>query len=108
MKTQDGLDFDQLKIGFENFIGTMVCLAEDVQDKQDIVALLLESALTISKDENGDRDLHALKPFYRVVVNLLNERIRILSTVQSTSATKQIKEFQLSIKILNDYLKKVD
>lgn len=104
-----GMDYDQLKISMDNFIGQMMSLLENTDDRNYFVAALLDYVLSVSLDKDGSRDLHASRPLYKAIKLLNTERINTLNKLEpSKKVLKQIDFYNEFNSYIDDYLKKIN
>ena len=103
-------DFTQIRAGLTNYVGASlkaVNLPTDKAKKQAVSAMLIEEAIKLSTDEDGNIDLYTIKPVYRATVNLLKIRIAELNElpssveIQSTIAGYQVVVKKLDTLIAN-------
>lgn len=105
----------EIKAGLVNYIGAIMQASKysDINMiKHETVALLLEEVSTICKDSDKDNNfnLYACKPILRLTVNILNERKKVLKTLDNNSiispieVSNQIQAYNQAITIINNLI----
>lgn len=105
-------DITQIRSGLVNYTGSLLkaCKIKDNKaSRQFVSAILIEEAINLMKEDNTDNyDLYISKPLIRGTLLVLNNRKELLSNLQQTSIIKEkIKEYDNSIKFLNDLIKNI-
>lgn len=102
---------NETRLSFSNFIGAMISsssLADEKAIKHEIIAVLLEESLKISTID-GQYDLFAIKPIFRAVINILNQRIKLMAELPLTDeVSNTIKVYKEIVKQLNSLLEKIN
>ena len=101
-------DQQQIRAGLVNYIGAMLTASKfenDKAKKHSVVAILLEEAMHICKDENGEFDMFACKPIFRLVEGIAKQRLALLSALPKTEeVSKQIEVYKFMTKELSDII----
>lgn len=88
-------DFTQIKMGLVNYVGASinaVNLPTDKAKRQAVSAMLVEEAINLSTNENGEIDLYTVKPVYRATSNLYKIRIQALRQMPQTTQVREAVE----------------
>ena len=94
-------DQKAVRQSLSQFIGTIIETSSynGQEARHEVVAMLLEEALSLSRDENG-HNLFILKPFYRAMIHILEDRKSQLSGLPEGTYKKSIQELDEAIKTL--------
>lgn len=74
-------DLSQIRGGLVNYIGAMINASpyeSDAAKKHSVVAIILEEALKLCQDSNGEYEMFPIKPILRASSNILSSRAKIL------------------------------
>ena len=85
-------DFTQIRMGLVNYVGASinaVNLPTDKAKRQAVSAMLVEEAINLSTNENGEIDLYTVKPIYRATSNLYKIRLQSLKKMPQTEQVKE-------------------
>lgn len=104
-------NFTEVRNGLTNYI--FACLNglpyEGVKAKHALISILAEESLNLSKDENNNIELFAIKPMLRAVVVVFDERIKCLKEAPSSEAiNKQIAEYTNLVNIINNLINNIN
>lgn len=86
-------DFTQIKNGLTNYLGaTIKALPYDNVSacKHELVAMLTEEAIKLSKEDNDTYNMYILKPLLRGTLNILKARINVLESLSINEEMKQL------------------
>ena len=100
-------NFEEIRNGLTNYIFS--CLSalpyEGNEAKHFLVSILSEEALKISKDENDETVMFAIKPMLRACIVIFTERIKCMKEIESSEVVKeQISEYNKLISTLTDLI----
>jgi hypothetical protein len=100
-------DFKEVRNGLTNYLFS--CLQgmpyDGVQAKHALISILAEEALKLSKNENEEIELFAIKPLIRAIIVIFQERIKLLQTAPTSDAINiQICEYNTLINTLSNFL----
>jgi hypothetical protein len=100
-------NFEEIRNGLTNYMFS--CLSampyKDKEAKHFLVSILLEEALSISKDENEKIDLFAIKPMLRACNLIFTERLKCLKEIESSDLViDQINDYNTLIKIISELI----
>ena len=100
-------NFEEIRNGLTNYIFS--CLSalpyEGNEAKHFLVSILSEEALKISKDENDETVMFAVKPMLRACIVIFTERIKCMKEIESSEVVKeQISEYNKLISTLTDLI----
>ncbi len=115
MKKQD---YNLVRSGLSNYIGSLINSSNltGKSKKHDVVAILMEEAISIAKDEDNDSvDLYILKPMIKGNLNIfkarkynLEKQLDQFSPLVKDQAQEQIKEYDSMIKLLSRFIDNVN
>lgn len=107
-------DYNQIRAGLTNFIGSLIDSIgfEPRATKYEIVKILLEEALKISKDENEIVDIYIAKPFIDDLIYILNQRIQEFEKLKKENVNvpqqnETIIQLNNIIKLCDNYRKQI-
>lgn len=100
-------NFDEIRNGLTNYIFS--CLQalpyEGKEAKHFLVSILSEEALNISRDEDKQIEMFAIKPILRACKVIFTERIKCLKEIESSEIVKeQISEYEKLISTLTELI----
>lgn len=102
-------DQTEIRAGLVNYIGAMINASPyDNPDviKHNVIAILLEEAMNLAKDENGHFNMYACKPILRLTSGIAKQRHNLLSDISdSTNVKKQLSDYQQIVTILDEIIK---
>lgn len=99
-------DQAQIRAGLVNYIGAMLQSSKFENEKaikHSVVAILLEEAAKLCKDDEGMFDMYVSKPALRLVSGIAKQRVNLLSDLPKT---KEVVEQIESYRFINDGLNK--
>lgn len=101
-------DQGQIRAGLVNYIGAMLTASpydNDKAAKHNVVAILLEEAMNLCKDEDGYFDMYVCKPILRLVSGIARQRANLMESLpQTPEVVSQIKGYKEIQKILDNIL----
>lgn len=104
-------NIEQIRAGLVNYIGAMLTssnLEDDRAKKHSVVAILLEEAMNLAKDENGNHDIYVCKPALRLTANIARERKKLLDEfADGIQAPKQSNAYHIIEQELNKLLETI-
>lgn len=99
----------QIRQGLVSYIGAILSASplEGRQARQHVVAILIEEALKLAKQDNG-LDIYALKPLLRGTLFVLKHRLSELSGLPRTKEIeKVIKDYESTIAHITTLIEKI-
>lgn len=98
-------DYGEIRKGFINYIGSAFNAIDGIDQvkKQQITAMLIEEAINLNKDNNGNLDLYGLKPLLKGCKYLCEKRILALEPYKNSR--KELREQYINY---SDLLKQVN
>jgi Mor family transcriptional regulator len=102
---------DQIEIraGLVNYIGAMLKASpyeNDRAKKHNVVSILLEEAMKLSKDSNGEFDIYVCKPIFRLVSGIAKQRSDLMSNCNlGQEGEKLIQKYNSVSNNLNEIVK---
>lgn len=103
-------DFTQIRGGLVNYIGSALNAApfQGKAGKQYVFAMLIEEAIKLAQEENGDIDLYTVKPLFRGCKIIFDKRKLALQSLPPSSAVnEQIAEYDKAINVLNGLIENI-
>lgn len=100
-------DQTQIRAGLVNYIGAMLASSKFENEqaiKHSVVAILLEEAAKLCKDNDGIFDMYTCKPALRLVAGIAKQRVNLLSELPRT---KEVAGQIESYNFISDGLNKV-
>lgn len=101
-------DQTQIRAGLVNYIGAMLSSSKFDNEKaikHSVVAILLEEAATLCKDQDGLFDMYTCKPILRLVSGITKQRINLLSDLPKTpDVVGQIESYKFITESLDKIL----
>ena len=97
-------DQTQIRAGLINYIGAMLQSSKFDNDKaikHSVVAILLEEAAKLCKDNNGEFDMFISKPILRLTSGITQQRQSLLSSLPKT---KEVTEALTAYKLIHTEL----
>ena len=91
-----------IKQSLANFVGALIESSKynDQDARHEAVALILEEALRLSQNDDGSYNLFVLKPFYRAMIRVLEDRKTQLGDLPEEVKAKTTQEIDSMIKSL--------
>ena len=100
-------DQGQIRAGLVNYIGAMLNASKfenEKATKHSVVAILLEEAVKLCRDENGIFDMYISKPALRLTSSIAKQRASLMSDLPKThDVIEQIEAY----KFINSSLDKI-
>ena len=101
-------DQQQIRAGLVNYIGAMLSASKFDNEKvarHSVVAILLEEAMRLCKDEDGYFDMYTCKPIIRLVSAIAKQRAILLEELPKTQEVlAQIETYKFINKSLEEIL----
>ena len=101
-------DQQQIRAGLVNYIGAMLASSKFDNDKvarHSVVAILLEEAMALCKDEDGYFDMYTCKPILRLVSAIAKQRANLMEDLPKTpEVLAQIEAYKNMHKSLEEIL----
>lgn len=100
-------DQTQIRAGLVNYIGAMLSSSKFDNEKavkHSVVAILLEEAAALCKDNDGLFDMYTCKPALRLVSGIAKQRINLLSDLPRTP---EVLDQVVSYRIIADGLEEI-
>lgn len=99
---------EQIKAAFTNFIGLLIDnnnFENPKAIKHSIIACLLEEIDPICRNEDDNNyDLFIVKPIFRFIINILNNRINLLQQYNESEVKDKINIYKAIIQEFNSLL----
>lgn len=100
-------DQTQIRAGLVNYIGALLSASKFENEKatrHTVVALLLEEAMKLCKDNDGYFDMYVCKPALRMTSSIARQRVNLMDSLPKTSdVVSQIKTY----KFINEELDRI-
>ncbi len=101
-------DFTQIRMGLTNFIGALLKSSHYTGDsgRNEVVGAILEEVLGLCKDSDNTYNMMAVKPIFKAIVHICNQRIRLLEELPGGIASEQIASYNLIVTEINGITEK--
>lgn len=100
-------DQTQIRAGLVNYIGALLSSSKFENEKatrHSVVALLLEEAMKLCKDNDGYFDMYVSKPALRLTSSIAKQRVNLMNDLPKTpDVVSQIKTY----KFINEELDRI-
>lgn len=103
-------DLTQIRNGMVNYLGAMIKTMKHSEkaNKQSVASVMVEEALKMSQNQEGIYDLYVLKPMFRGLTLVLNQRCQELGKLpKTTEVMEQIQEYQRTIRTFEELVAKL-
>lgn len=104
-------NFNDIHNGLTNYIGALLDSIQGLdkqESRQEVVALLLEESLNLSKNDDGNYDLFVIKPFLRSFKVIFCERINELKKLPPDITGSKINMYENFIIEIDNILKSIE
>lgn len=104
-------DYGEIRKGFVNYIGAAFQSIDGLDEvkKQQITAMLIEEAINLNKDKDGNLDLYGLKPLLKGCKYLCEKRLLALEPYKNKTMElrKQYIDYSDLLKLVNHLIDKI-